>query len=134
MIHMLKRFFLISIIFLVSVLSIMPTNNKLVYAQGVNDDGLNEDDLIELNLSEVINLNIMLDNLNLTEEDLLENNYRIKGESIGFINARDNEAGYYYNFYLVENEIEFYSVQRVTELGNAIFELYDTSNVPILSS
>lgn len=131
---MLKKSFLVFMAFLVGITSAILPNGSVANAQPQNDFILTEDDLEAVNLSEVINLDESLSNLNLSNDNLLDNNYRIKGENIGFINAKDNETGYYYNFYLENNEIKYYSIQKEAENGHATFELYDINNLFILSS
>lgn len=63
----------------------------------------------------------------------MNNNYKVKKDNVGFINAKD-ENGVYYNYYLEGNKIEYYSIQKKLSNGNSTFNLYDINNNYILKS
>lgn len=118
---------------LVSVTTVISSSSSSVNAQ-TNSNELSRDDVEKVDLSKVTNLEEALNNVGLSKDNLLDNNFKIKGENISFINAKDNETGHYYNFYLEGNEIKYYSVQKEKENEHATFELYDLNNSFILSS
>ncbi|PNZ96784.1 hypothetical protein CD133_11480, partial [Staphylococcus massiliensis CCUG 55927] len=68
---------------------------------------LNKDDVERVDLNQVQNLDATLKKHKLTQENLLNNNYKVKKDNVGFINAKD-ENGVYYNYYLEGNKIEYY--------------------------
>ncbi|MCY1565872.1 hypothetical protein [Staphylococcus pettenkoferi] len=78
-----------------------PSDNKI----------LNKNDVEKINLNQVQNLDATLKNHNLTRENLLNNNYKVKKDNVGFINAKDKN-NVYYNFYIEGNKIEYYSIQK----------------------
>ncbi|MGX0297697.1 hypothetical protein [Staphylococcus epidermidis] len=100
-----------------------PSDNKI----------LNKNDVEKVNLNQVQNLDVTLENHNLTRENLLNNNYKVKKDNVGFINAKDKN-NVYYNFYLEGNKIEYYSIQKKLANGNSTFTLYDINGNYILKS
>lgn len=123
-----------SIVFILSALVIFTT----VFSPNTNAESnsksqLTDDDLEKIDLNKVENLDSALSNLNLSRDNLLDNNNRVKGENSGFINAKDSNDTYY-NFYLKGNTIDYYSVQKKESNSNATFELYDMNNNSLLNS
>lgn len=118
-----------SLSFLVVLTTIFNSNGSAE----TSDNQLSQDDLEKINLNDVTNLDSTLSNLGLSKDTLLDNNNRVKGEKSGFINAKDKN-GVYYNFYLNENTIEYYSIQTKKDNGNATFELYDLNKNRLLNS
>ncbi|MFW3528599.1 hypothetical protein [Staphylococcus caprae] len=94
---------------------------------------LNKDDVERVDLNQVQNRDATLKKHKLTQENLLNNNYKVKKDNVGFINAKD-ENGVYYNYYLEGNKIEYYSIQKKLSNENSTFTLYDINNNYILKS
>ncbi|WP_017795149.1 hypothetical protein [Oceanobacillus kimchii] len=128
---MFKKLIITFMIVLVSITTVLPNVSA---ATKQNDDLIDFDDLEEVDLTTVTNLDEALGNVGITRDNLLDNNYKVISENVSFINAKNTENNRYYNFYLEGNEIKYYSVQAEKDNGNATFELYDMSNIFILSS
>ncbi|MFW3591230.1 hypothetical protein ACN9U3_10295 [Staphylococcus caprae] len=98
-----------------------------------NTKMLTKKDVKKINTNNVKNLDSVLQKHNLKRSNLLDNNYKVKKDNVGFMNAKDNK-GTYYNFYLEGNKIEYYSIQKKLSNGNSTFTLYDINDNFILKS
>lgn len=76
---MFKKSFLVLMALLVSVTTVISSSSSSVNAQ-TNSNELSRDDVEKVDLSKVTNLEEALNNVGLSKDNLLDNNFKIKGE------------------------------------------------------
>ncbi len=123
------------IMFLSAVLIVFSVTGEIsnVVQAKTEINKIDEHELEKIDLNLVVNLEYTLNKVGISRANLLNNNYRINKDNVGFINAKDNND-IYYNFYLVGNEIRYYSIQQTKVNGNVTFDLYDLSKNHLLYS
>jgi hypothetical protein len=126
---MLKKITMVILALALFITTVAPECFVVAETKNTEDAGmLQADDLKKVKLKKVENLDEFLEMSNVSKDEILKNNFIIKSEDVGFINAKNNETGMYYNFYLKGNKILYYSTQQSKDNGNAVFKLYDQFN------
>ncbi|WP_240622415.1 hypothetical protein [Staphylococcus lutrae] len=104
-----KNKFIKSMVILLCISIVICSFTSSITVAKENGNILTNKDVEKIKLNEVTNLNNVLKSLKLSKQNIIDNNYKIKREKVGFINAKDKD-GKYYNFYLEGNDIKYYSV------------------------
>ncbi|MEJ7541240.1 hypothetical protein [Staphylococcus intermedius] len=121
---MYKKISLFTMIFSIIFVSIIPnfavaeTNNK-------NSN--------KLDITSVNNLEEILKNKNLSKKDILQESYKMS-DGTGIINLKDSKNDIYYNFYVENKKITYFSTQSKLSNGNALFKLFDINDNFLYSS
>jgi hypothetical protein len=126
---MLKKTTMVILALALFITTVAPECFVVAETKNTEDAGmLQADDLKKVKLKKEENLDEFLEMTNVSKDEILKNNFIIKSEDVGFINAKNNETGMYYNFYIKGNKILYYSTQQSKDNGNAVFKLYDQFN------
>ncbi|MGN9866689.1 hypothetical protein [Bacillus swezeyi] len=110
-------------------------SSNQVKASNLNESHNEEVDLESLepvNLKHITNLDETLTKYNLKSSNITST-YSFKNEDTGIINLYDEESDNYVNFYIMNNKIEFQSVQKKLNDGKTLFNLYTNELELVLS-